>query len=431
MARRACCESAFSGVAVWGSTPVIDSKRNSVYFSTGNNYTVPQAALDCAAAGGTPDQVRTCIMAVDGSSQNYFDGIVALDLNTGAVKWYTSVIPFDAWNVACFFGGPNCPPNAGPDYDFGQGPALFEVGNGNNKHELLGAGQKSGIYWAFNPNNGAIVWHTQVGPGSTLGGLQWGSAVDGKRVYTAVSNFSFAPFQMTTGPGAGQTVKGGFWAALNAETGSRVWEIAGNKPPAFGPYPDSAIATNQGMVSVANGVVFAGAMDSAGTMYAFNAATGKKLWSFASGGSINSGAAIVKGIVYWGSGYSNFGLGTPNNKLYAFKLHNNDDGDDDHGHDHRIALNIKDIQSNVDWASIAPNPVAKNKVNLMISGEKGKKVEWKLINLQGSDIVSGSFDAKTINHTQELDLGNLAAGNYFIRIVSGEKITTLKLVKVD
>jgi len=24
--------------------------------------------------------------------------------------------------------------------------------------------------------------------------------------------------------------------------------------------------------------------------------------------------------VYWGSGYSNFGFGTPNNKLYAFGL---------------------------------------------------------------------------------------------------------------
>ena len=24
--------------------------------------------------------------------------------------------------------------------------------------------------------------------------------------------------------------------------------------------------------------------------------------------------------LYWGSGYSNFGFGTPNNKLYAFSL---------------------------------------------------------------------------------------------------------------
>lgn len=33
-----------------------------------------------------------------------------------------------------------------------------------------------------------------------------------------------------------------------------------------------------------------------------------------------SGAAISNGSIYWGSGYSNLGFGTPNNKLYAFSL---------------------------------------------------------------------------------------------------------------
>jgi len=43
------------------------------------------------------------------------------------------------------------------------------------------------------------------------------------------------------------------------------------------------------------------------------------LWTFASGGSVNSGAAIVDGAVYWGSGYGVRGIGLkPNNKLYAF-----------------------------------------------------------------------------------------------------------------
>ena len=43
-------------------------------------------------------------------------------------------------------------------------------------------------------------------------------------------------------------------------------------------------------------------------------------WSFQSGGGCLSGAAISQGEVYWGSGYSNFGFSTPNNKLYAFGL---------------------------------------------------------------------------------------------------------------
>jgi polyvinyl alcohol dehydrogenase (cytochrome) len=48
-----------------------------------------------------------------------------------------------------------------------------------------------------------------------------------------------------------------------------------------------------------------------------DAATGKILWSFASGGSVIDGPSIVDGFVYWGSGYR---IGTNNNKLYAFAI---------------------------------------------------------------------------------------------------------------
>jgi polyvinyl alcohol dehydrogenase (cytochrome) len=131
-----------------------------------------------------------------------------------------------------------------------------------------------------------------------------------------VSNNDFTPHLMTAGPGAGTTVRGGFWAALDAATGALVWENAATKPPVSG--PAGTVAINTGMVTVANGVVLGGSMDANGTMYAFNAATGQQLWSFESGGSVNSGAAVVDGNVYWGSGYANFDLGTPNNKLYSF-----------------------------------------------------------------------------------------------------------------
>jgi polyvinyl alcohol dehydrogenase (cytochrome) len=33
-----------------------------------------------------------------------------------------------------------------------------------------------------------------------------------------------------------------------------------------------------------------------------------------------AGAAVANGVVYWGSGYSNWGVGTGNNKLYAFTV---------------------------------------------------------------------------------------------------------------
>ena len=51
-------------------------------------------------------------------------------------------------------------------------------------------------------------------------------------------------------------------------------------------------------------------------MYGLDASTGQILWSFASGGEVRAGAAIVGQKVYWGSGYP----GGDNNKLYAFGL---------------------------------------------------------------------------------------------------------------
>jgi polyvinyl alcohol dehydrogenase (cytochrome) len=401
----------FSGNAVWGSTPVIDPKRNSVYITTGNNYTVPQVILNCVAAGGTPEQVKACIMSVDGSAQNYFDAMLALDLNTGKIKWSKLAIPFDAWTVACLFDGPNCPENAGPDYDFGQGPALFTVGSGASRRELLGAGQKSGQYWVVNPDNGADVWSTQVGPGGTLGGLQWGSAVDGKRIYTAVSNNGFEEHLMKTGPGNNTPVKGGFWAALDAATGVVVWENAATNPPPFGPYPDGAVATNTGMVTVADGVVFAGAMDDVGTMYAFNAATGQQLWSFESGGSVNSGAAVVDGNVYWGSGYANFGFGKGNNKLYSFGLPGNNAA--------RLGL------PNAADQAIAMYPTLATQTVKIVSRDRSNIRSIRVFDLAGRLVKE--FGA-TGSASYELDLRSVPAGTYLVKITTSTSSTSTRVV---
>ena len=52
-------------------------------------------------------------------------------------------------------------------------------------------------------------------------------------------------------------------------------------------------------------------------MFALDAKAGKVLWSYPSGGSVNAGAVVVDGVVYWGSGYGRLGF-VGNNKFYAF-----------------------------------------------------------------------------------------------------------------
>lgn len=292
--------SGYSGAAVWGSSPVVDASRAQVLVTTGNNYTVPADVLACvAAAAGNAQAMAACVAADD-----FFDAVVAMDTRTGAVRWGTRMLPYDAWTVACIPGFIPvwCPNPAGPDYDFGQGPALFKTPQGR---ELVGAGQKSSQYWALDPGTGAVVWMTLLGPGGTAGGLQWGSSVDGKRVYTADANSNSRPWTLLDGT----RTTNGIWSGLDAATGQLLWQTV----------PEPA-GNASGPPSSANGVVFACTLDAQGHMYALDGATGRVLWKFASGGGCLSGAAISMGEVFWGSGYSNFGFSTPNNKLYAFEL---------------------------------------------------------------------------------------------------------------
>jgi polyvinyl alcohol dehydrogenase (cytochrome) len=280
----------YSGGAVW-QPPAIDPKHGTLFIGTGNNYTVPADVVACQNANPTAD----CTAPDD-----FFDTALALDLKTGQVKWSKKLQGSDTWTVACLTSmgpNPNCPVPSSPDFDFGgSGPNL--VGN------IVGFGQKSGIYWALNPENGNIVWSTPVGPGASLGGIEWGTATDGKRIYVAIANSNLLPYTLVP---SGQKITWGAWTALDVATGKIVWQTADPTPGAI----------DRGSVSVANRVVYVGS--NSGEMYALDASTGNILWNFASGGSVIDGPSIVDGDLYWGSGYKEI-RGTGNNKVYAFTL---------------------------------------------------------------------------------------------------------------
>ena len=290
----------YSGGAVW-QPPAIDPRRRSLFIGTGNNYTAPQNVEDCQNANPLAD----CAAADD-----LFDTALALDLGTGQIKWAKRLQGFDTWTVACLLPiGPksNCPVPTSPDFDLGgSGPNL--VAN------IVGFGQKSGIYWALNPDDGGIVWSAAVGPGAALGGIEWGTATDGRRIYVAISNSNHIAYSLVP---SGQTITWGSWSALDVSTGRILWQT-----------PDPTVgAIDTGSVSVANGVMYAGSYS--GQMCALNAETGKILWTFDSGGSVIDGPSIVNGFLFWGSGYRRIPPGIGNNKLYAFTLANSRDDFDD------------------------------------------------------------------------------------------------------
>ncbi len=62
-----------------------------------------------------------------------------------------------------------------------------------------------------------------VGPGSTLGEIEWGTASDGQRIYVAITNNLHDAHKLANG---GETITWGSWIALNARTGRIVWQTA-------------------------------------------------------------------------------------------------------------------------------------------------------------------------------------------------------------
>ena len=86
-------------------------------------------------------------------------------MTTGKLVWNFQATEGDAWNLAC----PtiiNCPGTKGRDLDFGMAPILVTGKDG--KQRLL-AGQKSGVVYAINPENGKLLWRTRIGKGGALG----------------------------------------------------------------------------------------------------------------------------------------------------------------------------------------------------------------------------------------------------------------------
>jgi len=290
----------YSGGAIWSGTPAIDPTGRTVYVTTGNNYTVPAEVDACQQAGGS---AADCL-----APEDHLDSVMALDTRSGRIRWVTGVQGFDTWNLTCYLGTPpnNCPDNPGPDYDFGDGAHLFTIPDGHGGFRpVVGAGQKSGVFWALDAATGQVIWSAAAGPGWLNGGIQWGSATDGRRIYIAEANSGRYPYQLPDG----QTVTSGSFAALDPATGRTLWQVAD---------PTGGIDT--AAVTVANGVLFAGSIT--GRMFAFDAASGRLLWQFQGEGSSSAGPAVAAGTVYWGNGYARFpaGGGTPSRTFYAFSL---------------------------------------------------------------------------------------------------------------
>jgi polyvinyl alcohol dehydrogenase (cytochrome) len=276
-----------SGGAIW-SAPTIDVKRGALYVGVGNTYS--------------------------GRAQPTTDAVLAFDLKTGAMRWARQMAPSTPDVFGCTPGDVNCGERAGPDFDFGASPLLARLPGG---HELVIAGQKSGVVYALDPDKkGEQVWHYRAGGGSGLGGIEWGIAADSERVYVPVAEI-YSPT-----PGGLHSVE--------LATGARAW-YAPPEVPACGKPSRACSSAQFSAVTAIPGVVFSPSND--GEIRGYSTQDGHVVWRFdtnrefptinglrAKGGSMNGPAPVVAGgMLYVSSGYGMFGL-RPGNVLLAFGI---------------------------------------------------------------------------------------------------------------
>jgi polyvinyl alcohol dehydrogenase (cytochrome) len=286
-----------SGAPIW-TAPAIDEQRNLLYVGTGENTSAP---------------------ATDTS-----DAILAINMDDGSLAWKFQATENDIFLTGCMRepDGPNCPPeySINLDVDFGAAIMLAQRSDGS---DLVLAGQKSGVVWALEPDTGELVWNTKIGPGGASGGVHWGMAFDGEKVY--------APNNLSTGPTADGSDPGLF--ALDVNTGAIEWEYH-HTPDCSGNRRENlpSCDRNWGMSAatiLVDGAVVQGAND--GYVKVFDSQSGEPIFTYDTARTFNTlngvegkGGAIdnfsiwaANGTLFVQSGYGLMGI--PGNVLLAFK----------------------------------------------------------------------------------------------------------------
>jgi polyvinyl alcohol dehydrogenase (cytochrome) len=274
-----------AGVGVW-SAPTIDEKRGVVYVTTGDGYSPPAAANS--------------------------DAVVAMDLETGAIRWAKQTTADDAFTLACLTptADPISREKCGPDIDYGSSAILRKGPDGRT---VLVAGQKSGMLYALDADKkGEIVWSQKLSPGGLLGGIEWGFAADEQVAYIPISD---------VWENTGNPQKAGSLYAVRIADGKVLWTLdCLEKAGCSAGQPQAA--------TLIPGIVFSGSMD--GHLRAYDTKTGKIIWKYNSkqdyktvngiagnGGSLNgAGVTVVDGWLYFAAGYGFNGM--PGNVLLAF-----------------------------------------------------------------------------------------------------------------
>jgi alcohol dehydrogenase (cytochrome c) len=230
----------------------------------------------------------------------YTASLLAVDGDTGALKWYFQFTPHDTH-----------------DWDSNHVPVLADLTIGGQRRKVVLVANRNGFFYALDRVTGKVLfgkpftdttWARELGPDGhpivlndgSKGCIpdQWGgtnfmppSFDPALRLFFVTARetcATYVPEKQTIVPGRSSTSgvvrrdadkAYGALRAIDATTGERRWEFR---------YPTPTFA---GVLSTASGVVFAG--DNEGNFMAFDSRSGKNLWHYPTGSSIWGGAPMT------------------------------------------------------------------------------------------------------------------------------------------
>ncbi|HEX7361793.1 MAG TPA: PQQ-binding-like beta-propeller repeat protein [Bryobacteraceae bacterium] len=244
------------GGATW-LTGSYDPETDTLYWSTGNPY--PDSK------GRAP------------GDDLFTDSILALNPNTGKVKWFYQVTPHDVH-----------------DWDANAPLILVDANYQGRQRKLLLFTNKNGFFYVFDRTNGHVLlatpfvrlnWASGIGADGRPKLLPTNGSVCPKmgtnwsaKAFDPVTRFYYVMarescFVKSAVSNRVQPARK-YLRALNIDTGKVVWQV-----PQFGPAGGKRDA---GVLATAGGVLFYG--DPTGDIVAVNARSGKTIWHFATNG---------------------------------------------------------------------------------------------------------------------------------------------------
>lgn len=298
----------FGGSPTW-MTGTFDTETNTLFWTTGN----PGPDYDGTVRGG---------------ANLYSCSVLALDPETGRMKWWFQFTPHDVH-----------------DWDGNQTPVLIEGAVRGQKRKLLITAQRNAFYYVLDRTTGEFLdgrafakqtWakglddkgRPIVLPNTTptpqgnyvcpdaAGAANWGSpsydpAHDHLLVSVREACATYTSVTKNPVPGTGYTGGGvavdpkvgtpGSIRALDATTGKMKWN-----------FPIHAGASSTGVLATAGGVAFASSTD--GNLIALDGATGKYLWHY------NTGAATIASPMAYAVDGKQYVAIASQSSIFAFAL---------------------------------------------------------------------------------------------------------------